>query len=176
MSSGQTSGTTWKEVAFRRITTDDDLRAVGRLSAEIWSEHYTPLIGRPQVDYMLGKFLSLEALRKQVADGYEYYLVEEARRPIGYFAFQLREGCELFLSKYYVEKSRRRKGYGRRVMDLLVETARRHGARRIALTVNKGNTVALSVYKRLGFRNAGALVTDIGNGFVMDDYRLERDV
>ena len=176
MSSGKNSGTTWKEVAIRRIASDVDLRVVERLSSEIWGEHYTPLVGRSQVEYMLGKFLSLDALRAQVSDGYQYYLVEEARRPIGYFAFQLRDGHELFLSKYYIEKSRRGKGFGRRVMDLLSETARRHGARKIVLTVNKGNRLALAVYERLGFRNAGALVTDIGGGFVMDDYRLERDV
>jgi len=175
-SAEKTGGVSWKEVAFRRISTDEDLRTVERLSAEIWNEHYTPLIGRAQVEYMLTRFLALDALHRQLAEGYEYYLVEEARRPIGYFAFQLRGGTELFLSKYYLEKSRRGKGYGRRAMDLLAETARRHGARTISLTVNKGNALALEVYRRLGFRNAGSLVTDIGGGFVMDDYRLERPV
>lgn len=176
MSDGLKSGTTWKEVCFRRIATDDDLRTVERLSAEIWIDHYTPLIGRAQVDYMLSKFLSLDALKSQIAEGYEFYLLEESRQAVGYLAYQFRNGRELFLSKYYVEKSRRRKGYGRRAMDLLTETARRHGARTIALTVNKGNHLALSVYERLGFRNAGGLVTDIGGGFVMDDYRLEKNV
>lgn len=176
MSSGLDSGTTWKEVAIRKIGADPDLRVVERLSVAIWTDYYTPLIGRAQVEYMLGRFLTLEALRAQIAEGYEYYLVEEVRQPIGYFAFQFRDKGELFLSKYYVEKSRRGNGYGRRVMDLLVETARRHGARKIALTVNKGNRLALAVYERLGFRNVEALVTDIGGGFVMDDYRLEKEV
>ena len=63
-----------------------------------------------------------------------------------------------------------------RVARGLAVVARRHGARKIALTVNKGNRLALAVYERLGFRKAGAPVTDIGGGFVMDDYRLERSV
>lgn len=176
MSSGLKSGVTWKEVAFRKIEADPDLRTIERLSNEIWTDYYTPLVGSEQVDYMLRKYLSLEALREQLKEGYEYYLLEETRKPIGYFAFQFRDGQELFLSKYYVEKSRRGKGYGRRAMNLLIETARRHGARKIALTVNKGNRLALSVYERLGFRNVKALVTDIGGGFVMDDYRLEKGV
>jgi len=176
LSGGLKSGVTWKEIAFRKIGTDADLRTIERLSADIWTDYYTPLIGSEQVHYMLRKYLSLEALREQLNEGYEYYLIEETRKPIGYFAFQFRESQQLFLSKYYIEKSHRGKGYGRRAMDLLIETARRLGARKIALTVNKGNRLALSVYERLGFRNVEAVVTDIGGGFAMDDYRLEKGV
>jgi hypothetical protein len=28
----------------------------------------------------------------------------------------------------------------------------------------------------MGFRNVGSLVQDIGNGFVMDDYKMEKTV
>ena len=28
--------------------------------------------------------------------------------------------------------------------------------------------------EKLGFKNVGPLVTDIGNGFVMDDYQMEK--
>jgi diamine N-acetyltransferase len=42
------------------------------------------------------------------------------------------------------------------------------------LTVNKNNTGAISVYEKIGFRNVGSLVQDIGSGFVMDDYAMEK--
>jgi hypothetical protein len=34
----------------------------------------------------------------------------------------------------------------------------------------------VNVYKRLGFQIAAELVMDIGSGFVMDDYRMEKSL
>ncbi len=56
-----------------------------------------------------------------------------------------------------------------------VETlARERGLRKIVLTVNKNNTGAIRAYQKIGFRNVGSLVQDIGSGFVMDDYAMEK--
>ena len=44
----------------------------------------------------------------------------------------------------------------------------------IYLTVNKQNLISISVYEKLGFLRARDLVTDIGSGFVMDDYVMEK--
>jgi len=47
------------------------------------------------------------------------------------------------------------------------------GAQLIALNVNRRNP-ARQAYERLGFAITGELVTDIGAGFVIDDYRMEK--
>lgn len=44
------------------------------------------------------------------------------------------------------------------------------------LTVNKDNAGAIAWYTRKGFKNAGAIVQDIGAGYVMDDYRMEKSI
>jgi ribosomal protein S18 acetylase RimI-like enzyme len=44
------------------------------------------------------------------------------------------------------------------------------------LTVNKNNVNAIKAYEKMGFRNVGSLVQDIGDGFVMDDYAMEKTV
>lgn len=44
------------------------------------------------------------------------------------------------------------------------------------LTVNKNNVKAIRAYEKTGFKNIGSLVQDIGNGFVMDDYKMEQTV
>ena len=48
------------------------------------------------------------------------------------------------------------------------------GCRELWLTVNKHNTGSIAFYERMGFRKTGALVTDIGHGFVMDDWRMAK--
>jgi len=44
--------------------------------------------------------------------------------------------------------------------------------RKLWLTVNKENAVSIAFYERIGFTTQEAMVTDIGEGFVMDDYRM----
>jgi len=48
--------------------------------------------------------------------------------------------------------------------------------RELWLTVNKDNADSIAFYRRVGFGIAGSSVTDIGGGFVMDDYRMSKSV
>ncbi|MNC98616.1 Acetyltransferase (GNAT) family protein [compost metagenome] len=53
--------------------------------------------------------------------------------------------------------------------------ARQQGCHRLVLAVNKNNATAIAAYLKHGFRIADAVVTEIGGGFVMDDYIMEKD-
>ena len=48
------------------------------------------------------------------------------------------------------------------------------GARRLVFTVNKRNAKAIAVYERKWLCNVRSVITDIGGGFVMDDYVMEK--
>jgi ribosomal protein S18 acetylase RimI-like enzyme len=50
------------------------------------------------------------------------------------------------------------------------------GARELSLTVNKDNADSIAFYQRVGFVIVEPIVTDIGNGFVMDDHRMVKRV
>ena len=60
-------------------------------------------------------------------------------------------------------------------LEFIEREARKRGLNSLWLTVNKGNP-AVSTYQQWGFRIAAAIVMDIGGGFVMDDYRMEKPV
>ena len=62
------------------------------------------------------------------------------------------------------------------MIEFLQELAREKGLSKITLTVNKNNTDAIRAYEQFGFTNLGVFVQDIGNGFVMDDYKMEKVV
>ncbi len=156
---------------FKKVFKDKDFLFTQSLARKIWTQHYTPIIGAEQVAYMLDKFQSVEAMQKQVAEGYEYYLVYEQDRAVGYFSF-LPEKESLFLSKIYVLAEMRGKGIGRRAMEFITEQALKRGLSSIRLTVNKYNTKSIDAYLKMGFENMGPVVFDIGQGFIMDDYEM----
>jgi GNAT superfamily N-acetyltransferase len=163
---------------FVPVRTPEQLATVAALAHEIWYEFYVPLIGRAQVDYMVAKFQNAEAMQSQIDQGYEYFLVRQqdatgSMGDIGYCALQEQPGGALFLSKFYLHKSARGSGTGRKCMEFIEGLARRRELSLLWLTVNKGNP-SVQAYQRLGFRIAADLVMDIGGGFVMDDYRMEK--
>ncbi len=163
------------------VTRSEQVAAVATLAHEIWYEFFVPLVGRPQVDYMVQKFQNAVAIQLQIDQGYEYFLVRRAVTPgqamdmgdIGYCAVQQQPGRVMFLSKFYLHHAARGTGTGRKRMEFIEGLARRRELSLLWLTVNKGNP-SVQAYQRLGFRIAAELVMDIGGGFVMDDYRMEK--
>ncbi|MGI9547346.1 MAG: GNAT family N-acetyltransferase [Flavobacteriaceae bacterium] len=143
------------------------------LADEIWREHYSPIIGKKQVEYMLDNFQSLNAIKTQIVDGAQYYLIYYKDEPSGYFSFYLREDS-LFLSKIYVKSSLRGKGLGAMAIRFIEDEAILKELPCISLTVNKNNRSSIDAYLRMGFKKIKPVVMDIGGGFVMDDYYLEK--
>jgi len=159
-----------------RVVTPDQTAAVAKLAREIWTEHYVPIIGRAQVDYMLERFQSEPAIAAQIAGGYLYYLANEPQRSIGYFAIvpDFAEHSAL-LSKIYILRDRRGHGVGRAIIAFVRGLCRSQGIATLWLTVNRNNAGSIAFYERTGFSDDGTLVTDIGNGFVMDDRRMRME-
>ena len=158
---------------FTPVTTDAQIKQTATLAKEIWSEHFPPIIGQEQVDYMLKTIQSKDAICDQIRNkGYIYYLIENNNKAVGYCAIQPQEES-LFLSKLYILECMRGKGIARQAVDFIKTIAAKKGLSKITLTCNKNNTSPIAVYEKLGFTNTGSTIQDIGNGFVMDDYKME---
>jgi ribosomal protein S18 acetylase RimI-like enzyme len=158
-----------------RIATSSDLFVIEELAQTIWREHYAPIIGPDQVEYMLTKYQSVAVMQEQIDQGYSYYLLVYRGVPVGYLSLRLDAGA-VFLSKIYVLKEFRGKGIARAAMNFVVSVAIRAGLGLIRLTVNKNNTGSILAYEKMGFQNMGSVVTEIGSGYVMDDFVMELEV
>lgn len=164
------------EARITPVVTDADISTVANLGRIIWNEHYVPIIGQAQVDYMIGKFQSEEAVRRQIArEGYLYYLITLQEEAAGYIGILLKEK-ELFLSKLYVLASERGKGLARQAVGFLTTLGREKGLEYISLTVNRNNLDSISAYEKMGFEKYGEMVGDIGSGYVMDDYLMRKKI
>lgn len=147
-----------------------DVTLLHQLAHQIWWQFYPPIIGEAQVKYMLDKFSSKEHIAKQIEDGFTYFIVYDDDTPVGYIGVEDKQP-HLFISKFYLDQSRRGRGIARVMLDKLVEEAKARQLTHLELTVNKYNP-SVEIYLKLGFENVEAMVVDIGNGFVMDDYRM----
>ena len=139
----------------------------------LWHSAYDGLLGSDQVDYMTQTLQSVPAIEEQIrSDNYLYFFLVRDGRRIGYCALRPEEE-KLFLSKLYLTDEERGRGIGQQALAEVAEAARRLGLRAVYLTVNKGNARAVRAYEKFGFRRTDSIVTDIGGGYVMDDYVYE---
>ena len=161
-------------VTINKVSSSTRLKAVAELADEIWHECFVDIITEGQIDYMVEKFQSYAAMTAQVAEqDYSYYAVCEDDELCGYFAVKPENDDRLFLSKLYLRSDKRGKGIASIMLQKVFEEARCFGKKKVYLTVNKHNYHAIDVYKKTGFVIAREAVTDIGNGYVMDDYVFE---
>ena len=158
------------------IESEGAVTELARLASEIWHEYFVTILSDDQIDYMVDKFQSYSALTDQIRhQGYEYYFMTVENRYIGYLGIKQEDG-KLFLSKFYIQKEHRGKGYASQAMEHLVAVCQNRGLRAIWLTVNRYNASTIAVYEKKGFKTIRTQVADIGGGFVMDDYVMEKQI
>lgn len=163
-------------IMFSQVSDIQQIEQVAALASDIWHEYYITLITREQITYMVDKYQSVPAIEQQIqSEGYTYYLMQNGSTPVGYLAFKQEDG-KMFLSKFYVAQEHRGKGYASKADAFLEQLCAESGLSRIWLTVNRDNRSSIAVYEKKGFRKVREQVADIGSGFVMDDFVMEKEL
>jgi diamine N-acetyltransferase len=158
--------------------TEEHLPALAELAGIIWRQHYPGIISPEQIEYMLARMYSLETLREEMRAGeIRFVRLLVADQFVGFAAFgPTRESGVMKLHKCYLLPACHGCGYGSLLLRHCERAARAVGARRLILAVNKHNTKAIAAYQRNGFAIVAAVVTDLGRGFVMDDYVMAKEL
>lgn len=164
-----------EKIEWVPVSAPEQVREVAALAKEIWGEHYAGILTPGQITYMVDRFQSEEAITLQLSEGYQYRLITVEEEPAGYAAYRAEEE-RLFLSKLYIHKRFRLRGLAHRTVDQLMQVCREQGLPALYLTVNRENVGSIAAYLAMGFRKIREQVTDIGEGYVMDDFILERSV
>ncbi|CCG54070.1 Putative acetyltransferase, GNAT family [Flavobacterium indicum GPTSA100-9 = DSM 17447] len=153
---------------------DNQLSIVRDLAFKIWPNAYGQILSSEQLEYMLNKFYSIDALVQQLQKGQCFFIIEDNSEAIGFLAYEINcnESNQLKIHKIYVLDTYQGKGVGRLLIDFAIETAKRKLQKGVFLNVNKFNK-AQFFYEKLGFTIVKDEVIDIGNNFVMDDYVME---
>ncbi len=157
------------------IATKEQLPIVRELALKIWPVTYGSIITEGQIDYMLDMMYSIASLEMQLQSNKVFLLAEEDSQFIGYASYEL--NCDgsnkTKIHKLYVLPETQGKGIGRQMMDCIAQIALSNQNQTLHLTVNKKNK-ATDFYLKYGFEITEEVVFDIGNGYVMDDYIMEK--
>ena len=129
---------------------------------------------------MLEQYQSEHALKKQMSDGYIYYMLLSDDKLAGYMCIHLHRD-HVFLERLYIKAEYRRQGLAKKTLSHLESIFKQPEfgfghIKKICLKVERENSFALNVYERLGFKTVREQDTDIGSGFVCRDYLMERRI
>ena len=164
-----------EQMELIRVKAEDRgmIAGLSAFASEIVKEHFDPIIGPEQNDYMIARFQPVSAITEQIRSGYRYYVAEnEAGKMEGFLAFYPRDG-KMYLSKFYVHRAARGHGIAGKMFEFVEEETRKEGLPAIFLNVNRDNQAVIRIYEHFGFRKVREEKNDIGNGFYMDDWVLE---
>ena len=161
------------------VVTAQDVEQTAQMADAIWHEYFTPIIGAEQVAYMLEKFQCVAAMQRQISqENMQYFRLMRDGVMVGYTGIR-EEPDALFLSKLYLAKEYRGQGLARQTLNALVQRCRRQGLSKIWLTVNRYNAPTIAAYKAMvmfaGVRER-LESADIGGGFYMDDFIMEKPI
>lgn len=157
---------------YEKLQLNDEkkIAKMSQMAKEIWREHYASILEKDHLEYLIETFQSESAIREQLEHGYQYYFViDKIGKTVGFMAFYPKDQFTMYISKLYLYKSERGKGYGKKMFNFVWGKAKLARLCAIELNVNKENPT-IAIYEKLGLTRIRAEVNDVGNGYVMDDY------
>lgn len=153
------------------------LSIVRDLAYKIWPTAYREILSQDQLNYMLDKFYSLESLIEQMEQRkHVFLLAEEDDKYIGFASYELNiENHKTKIHKIYVLPETQGKGYGVQLINEIEKRAKYLQNDILFLNVNRFNK-AQQFYKKIGFEIAYEEDIEIGKGYLMEDFVMEKKI
>lgn len=154
---------------------EEDIPAIQDIANKTWPEAYASIISQEQISYMLKKMYNKGELLSQFQQGYTFLMAGEDNEDLGFAVFSIIDSANhIFkLHKLYVLPETHGKGVGKLLINEVVSLARRAGGVSLELNVNRDNK-ATAFYEKAGFTVKETVDLDIGNGFLMQDYVMQK--
>jgi GNAT superfamily N-acetyltransferase len=142
-----------------------------------WHAHYPGIITAEQIDYMLELGYNRAVIMREITEeGITWLSIMDGETMIGLISAGPYGADAIKLHKLYVLPEYHGKGIGAMALARVEQVAREACAHKIVLNVNKRNAKAIRAYERAGWRIAEEVVNDIGNGHVMDDFVMTKQI
>ena len=161
-----------------RIATTKDIPLIRQLAEQVFPETYKNIITPEQCRYIMDMMYSEESLRLQMTEeGHVYQLLSVDGEAAGYVSVQPIESDLYELQKIYVLPRFQGRHLGRTLFDAAVALVKKLHPEpcRMFLHVNRYNK-AKTFYEHLGLKVTKQGDYDIGHGYFMNDYIMEKEI
>ncbi len=157
-----------------RLISAEELFLVREIVYQTWPHTYGQILSPAQIEYMLDTFHNISYLEQNMRDGHEFYVYFDNAKPLGFIGLHPNaEPNSVKLNKLYVLPESQGKSVGRKLFEKAEEVTLEHGMNRIFLNVNRFNK-ASEFYKNMGMSVFKEEDVDIGNGYLMEDFVMEK--
>jgi ribosomal protein S18 acetylase RimI-like enzyme len=156
--------------------TISDIKLIQEIAHATWPITYGEILSKEQLDYMLDLIYSDEALTNHYHKKEQlFYLISEDEVNLGFIGIEhnYRDEAVTRIHKIYLLPQTQGKGIGKKVIDEIEKFALENNSKVLSLNVNRFNA-ALGFYKKIGFEVIDEANIDIGNGYLMEDYVMEK--
>ncbi|RZJ74700.1 MAG: GNAT family N-acetyltransferase [Flavobacterium sp.] len=145
------------------------------LAKKVWPQTYKKILSQEQIEYMMERMYSLDAYTEQISiKGHHFLLVKEESEFLGFASYEPNSlSGATKIHKIYVIPEAQGRSIGKLLISKIESAAKRNNNDRILLNVNRYNE-AVNFYLKIGFTKAGEEDIDIGNGYLMEDFIMQK--
>ena len=157
--------------------TSEDLSTIKYLAYKIWPATYNAILSKKQLAYMLDLFYNEKALMQNIADKHNFILAKENDVFIGFADYELNYKNESVtrIHKIYLLPETQGKGFGKKLIQYIENKAVESDNIKLSLNVNRFNK-AKNFYESQGFKVAFEEDVELDFGYLMEDYRMEKEL
>ena len=164
------------QVTITRLV-ENDIETLIPLAYRIWHAHYPGIITPEQIDYMLERGYTRPIILDEIKNqGVTWLAIKAGEVMIGFASVGPYAPATMKLHKLYLLPECHGTGIGARALAEVERIARDSAAAALVLNVNRHNVKAIRAYERAGWHVAEEVMADIGNGYVMDDYVMAKQL
>lgn len=160
--------------------TISDIPVIQRIAYHTWPVTFEHILSMEQLTYMLDMMYSSVSLAQQIQQKGHAFLLAEigGQGPMGFAAYEINfQGSPVTkVHKIYILPEAQGKGLGKALFEYIARESVKKGNGRLSLNVNRNNIKALEFYQNNGFEIVGEEDIQIGQGYLMEDYILEKDL
>ncbi|MGB7528370.1 GNAT family N-acetyltransferase [Sphingobacterium cellulitidis] len=151
----------------------EDAELIQQLAHSIWYPTYQEILSKKQIDFMLERMYSVEAIQASMVLKSTFYLLIDDDEAVGFIGIEPKQDL-LRIEKIYLLPTTQGKGFGKLLIDFAAEEARKQGLSELELNVNRSNN-AYHFYLKQGFR----VVEEVDipyYEFILDDYIMRKKI
>lgn len=160
------------------VATSKDYKKIQEIAHQTWPETYGTILSKEQLDFMLDAFYSEAALNDSVVfKRHHFLLAKEDDVVLGFASYEhnYEENNRTRIHKIYVLPQTQGKGVGKTLIDFIQKLAIDISSKALSLNVNRFNK-AYTFYQKNGFEVIKEVDIEIGHGYLMEDYVMEKQL